>query len=257
MAEPRDPFYIGYEPTMPSAFARRLRPVIAALLLGAPLLAVVLAGAQRAFDVAFFSFGSPAPFSGTLVVDPYPSLLVERPNAPSSSRYLLVAVGKHGLSDAERALAGRAVTLEGTLIYRDDQTMLEVVPGSLRAAEADPRRAPAPRHLGTQTLRGEIVDSKCYLGVMKPGYGKPHRACATLCIRGGIPPIFVTRNPSAPAAYLLLVDEDGSALGDAVLPFVAETVDITGDVIEIGDRWLLRAAPGAIRRLPSAPNDQG
>jgi hypothetical protein len=28
------------------------------------------------------------------------------------------------------------------------------------------------------TLTGEIVDSKCYLGVMNPGQGKVHRDCA-------------------------------------------------------------------------------
>jgi len=32
--------------------------------------------------------------------------------------------------------------------------------------------------------RGQIVDPKCYLGVMKPGEGKPHSDCAIRCIDG-------------------------------------------------------------------------
>ena len=52
-----------------------------------------------------------------------------------------------------------------------------------------------PTSLGVATLRGEIVDSKCYLGAMKPGDQKTHKACATLCIRGGIPPVLVERLP--------------------------------------------------------------
>ena len=31
----------------------------------------------------------------------------------------------------------------------------------------------------------------CFLGVMKPGRSKPHRACAVRCISGGIPPFKV------------------------------------------------------------------
>lgn len=43
------------------------------------------------------------------------------------------------------------------------------------------------------TLDGELVDSKCYLGTMKPGDGKTHKSCAILCLRGGIPPLFVSK----------------------------------------------------------------
>jgi len=42
--------------------------------------------------------------------------------------------------------------------------------------------------LGTQTLVGEIVDSKCFLGVMNPGQLTTHRACAIRCISGGVRP---------------------------------------------------------------------
>jgi hypothetical protein len=56
--------------------------------------------------------------------------------------------------------------------------------------------------LGTQTLIGEIVDSKCYLGVMNPGALIPHRACAIRCISGGIPPVLLVRQSDRSAALL-------------------------------------------------------
>jgi len=33
------------------------------------------------------------------------------------------------------------------------------------------------KFLGAATLRGEIVDSKCFLGIMKLGEKTVHRAC--------------------------------------------------------------------------------
>ena len=94
--------------------------------------------------------------------------------------------------------SGQFVTLRGTLIYRGNQTMIEAQPASIKASEnpngkiAPP--APVQRiNLGRQTLVGEIVDSKCFLGVMNPGRSAPHRACAVRCISGGIPPVLLVR----------------------------------------------------------------
>ena len=61
--------------------------------------------------------------------------------------------------------------------------------GNTRATE---RRTVAERVM----LRGEIVDSKCYLGVMNPGEGTVHRDCAARCLSGGLPPMLVVRSPA-------------------------------------------------------------
>src|SRR6266513_1903853 len=87
-----------------------------------------------------------------------------------------------------------------------------------------------PVRLGQQTLVGEIVDSKCYLGVMNPGQLTTHRACAIRCISGGIPPVLLVRQKDGPAIYLLLVSADGKPVNRQVLNMVAEPVEITGDV---------------------------
>ena len=95
--------------------------------------------------------------------------------------------------------------------------------------------------LGTVTLTGEIVDSKCYLGVMNPGQGKVHRDCAARCLSGGIPPIFITTDGRE---QFLLVGLDGRALGrDALREFVAESITIQGRVLARGDSQLLEIDP--------------
>jgi hypothetical protein len=115
----------------------------------------------------------------------------------------------------------------------------------------DPRaRSDAPYlSLGKQTLVGEIVDSKCFLGVMNPGQLTPHRACAIRCISGGVTPVLLVRQKDGPAVYLLLVSADGKPVNKEVLDLVAEPVEITGEVERQGELLILRADPTTYRRL--------
>jgi len=106
----------------------------------------------------------------------------------------------------------------------------------------------ATTDLGAVTLTGEIVDSKCYLGVMNPGQGKVHRDCAALCLNGGIPPIFVTTDGTE---QLLLVGLDGRALGrDALREFIAEPIRIQGQLVKTGSARLLKINPATLRHMP-------
>ena len=249
----QDEFYIGYLPQAPTALGRttRLRVLLLlACVLGVALLAV---NSQSGFSNAQFEFGVAREFRGVLTNDPVPSLLVQRPGGAdsavgSSSRYLLVAPFKFGADELIAAHLGQHVSLRGSLIHRDDQTMLELEPGSIEALEGSGPTPVEGRSVGRHSYRGEIVDSKCFLGVMKPGNLKPHRACAANCIRGGIPPVLLVRT-AAGARYLLLVDEDGSAVNDRVLDMIAEPIEVTGQVISHGEQLVLRADPATYRRL--------
>ncbi len=248
-------FYIGYQDHAPVAQARFTRRVVQVLILAAVVVAVSLAAAQRAFAPATFEFGSVKMFTGVVDEHPYPSLLVKRPGeAAGWSRYLLVAFGKHGADELVAGLDGTSVSLRGTLIHQDDRTMIEVAAGSvqrvlLRSLASAADLPGAEEELGVFTLRGEIVDSKCHLGVMNPGVGKVHRACATLCIQGGIPPILLARDEDGRERRLLLVDSAGGAVNDRVLSMVADQVEITGEVRRLDDLLVLRADPETYRRL--------
>ena len=251
-----DEFYIGWEAKAAPGIGKTVRRAVLVLLLIAVVVPVALAVSQRLIGVGVFEWGTIKKFSGVLQISPYPHLLVPRPGATSGqaafSTYYLVAPFKHGL-DAEKlaALDGRPVSLQGTLIYRGDQTMVEALPDSIKATGEKPISLPGEGTigLGRQTLRGEIVDSKCFLGVMNPGQLLPHRACAIRCISGGIPPVLLVRSPAGPAIYLLLVSAEGKPVNQDVLDLVAEPVEITGEVERQGERLILRADPTTYHRI--------
>ena len=193
-------FYIGYADPAPPRIRRTQRFVTAASLVLAVLAATVVAIGQRRLPAATFEFGTVRAFEGFLVADPYPSLIVRGEAGPR--RYLLAGPGKSGAEDHVRGFAGRTVTLKGTLAMREGEPMalIEVRPGSVAAAGGGGgSRAGVETDLGSRYLEGEIVGSKCYLGVMNPGSGIAHRACATSCIRSGIPPLWPCAAPTESA----------------------------------------------------------
>ena len=252
-----DDFYIGWEAKSPPGIGKFARRVVGLLLIGAIGFALAFAVAQHSIGGSVFEWGTVKQFSGILKLRPYPHLLVPRAGTLGAqntfSTYYLVAPFKHGL-DREQysALDGKTVSLQGTLIYRGNQTMVEALPNSVKVADKQLASMTGTETipLGRQTLVGEIVDSKCFLGVMNPGQLLPHRACAIRCISGGIPPVLLVRNAEGTANYLLLVSADGKPVNQEVLEFVAEPVQITGEVERQGELLILRADPRTILRIP-------
>lgn len=250
-----DEFYIGWEAKAPPGIGKTVRKVVVGLLLLAILAPVVLAVSQRLIGASVFEWGTRKTFSGILRTTPYPHLLVQRPGNSDGvahfSTYYLVAPWKFGLNpEAITPVDGKSVTLKGTLIYRDNQTMIEVLPDSIQETNIAATTAlPEAIPLGKQTLVGEIVDSKCFLGVMNPGQLAPHRACAIRCISGGVPPALLVRQKDGPVIYLLLVSVDGKPVNKQVLEMVAEPVEITGEVERQGELLMLRADPATYRKL--------
>jgi hypothetical protein len=254
-----DEFYIGWEDRAPQGIRLRVRWVVVSFLALSLTLSVVMVLAQRTIGESVFEWGRVRSFSGIFKSQPYPHLLVPRPGSNtgqgSYSSYYLVNPFKFGVDPMIASeYDGQKVTLNGTLIYRGDQKMIEVVANSLRRMEPTAEvpswpQMDSPVNLGQQTLIGEIVDSKCFLGVMNPGALIPHRGCAIRCISGGIPPVFLIRQSNGSALYLLLVSRDGKSVNKDVLGFVAEPIEIVGDVERQGDLLILRADPQSYRRL--------
>jgi hypothetical protein len=245
-------FYIGYLPKAPTVLARFVRKVTIVLGVLAVTVTLVLVLGELPFASSAFEYGKLRSFEGVVETQPFPTLLVARPGEIGQqekySRYLLVAPGKHGADDLVAGLDGNHVRLQGQLIYREGGTMVEITPGSIAVIDTAPALQPTTRDLGSVTVAGEIVDSKCYLGVMNPGQGKVHRDCAARCISGGIPPIFVASDGSD---QFLLVGLDAHALGrDALREFIAEPITIQGERLETGSTPLLKVDPSLLRHTP-------
>lgn len=256
-----DDFYIGWEERAPASYGRAVRRVVVALLAPALLAGIGLAMSQRLIGVAFFEWGNVKEFAGVLRVDPYPHLVLPAEGTNSVALAApLVAPFKFGVKRAGIAVFdGKPVTLRGTRIHRDGRLMIELQPGSVTAvpdshslggtesvAGVVPDQAVS---LGHHTFRGEIVDSKCWMGVMNPGVLTPHRACAVRCISGGVPPMLLVRREGAPPLNFLLVSPADQPVNHQVLDLVAEPVEIAGEVVRRDGLLTLRADPAAYRRL--------
>ncbi|MDQ1349362.1 MAG: hypothetical protein QG573_2741, partial [Acidobacteriota bacterium] len=187
-----DEFFVGYLP-VPSGVARFARGIAVVGLVGLAGLAAALASVQRPLGQGQFAWDTEAEFCGRLQTSPLPGLWTVANAAPAGISFTgaflpLVGEGKHG-PDAELVAAGnRDVVLRGHRIGRYGKQLIEVTGETSLAGRkvAEPGLAPpAQVPLGRQRLRGEIVDSKCWFGVMKPGQGKAHKDCAVRCISGG------------------------------------------------------------------------
>ena len=240
-------FYVGYHDPAPARVRRFQRLFAAVSLVVAGAAAVVIATGQRQLPAAAFEFGTIRTFEGFVVADPYPSLIV--PRGPVTSRYLLVGPGKSGADALVEPVTGGWATMDGTLAYREGQAVIQVEPGSVAPAGGAPAPAPADEVLGERSVEGEIVGAKCYLGVMNPGSGIAHRACAELCIRGGIPPMLMVRHEDGTTEGIILAGVNGEALGEELSGLIAEPVGMTGRLVRRGATALLHVDPAEIRRL--------
>lgn len=244
-------FYIGYEPDMPSALAPRIRVAAVTLVVVALALAGVLAAAQSRFAAGRFDYGHEQSFEGQIVERPYPGLEVSA-RTGDVQWYWLVGPGKHGAADLVKGLEGRFVRVSGTLVERDGDRMIEVVPASLMMTTSRSSLMTRLRAVGPAALEGEIVDSKCHLGVMKPGEGPTHRDCAVRCLFGRIPPMLVIR-AGRRTSRVPLVAGDAAAFSDALPSLVGRPVRVRGTLLErAGRQFLVTSVPGIeILRVPS------
>ncbi|MBU6372636.1 MAG: hypothetical protein KJS97_07900 [Alphaproteobacteria bacterium] len=245
-----DDFYVGWRPKAHAADRRFLLGAaiglgVAALGAGAALGARGLApgpGEWRQDDLHVYS--------GLLMQDPYLRLRF-RDTSGDVRDALVVGYGKNALPVT--AASPRAVTIRASAIERGRALML-AVPDPANIQDATGARmpaTPAPQIVGETLLVGELVDAKCWYGAMRPGYGKPHKGCAALCIQGRLPIALCTSSAcgDAEAVAPLLVDENGAPHGPRLAAFAADPIAVTGVLVRSGDLLSVRAAIGDIRRL--------
>ncbi|MEM7385994.1 MAG: hypothetical protein AAF514_13725 [Verrucomicrobiota bacterium] len=242
-------FFIGWESKPDPGIRNFLRSRTVLLMVLALILALMLAFFQKTIGNGVFEFGNLRDFSGVLIQSPTPMLVADEPTEGERIFYL-VAPFKYGFPKEEAAKYHlHQVKLQGTLIHNELEAMIEVAADSVES-EGQVNSAPLEEGGAEElvTLRGEIVDSKCHLGVMNPGSTKTHRACAIHCIAGGIPPLLVVRSTNGMTQHLL-VGPEGEPINEAILDFVAEPVEVSGQRSMVGDRSVLKIDPQTIKRL--------
>lgn len=88
-------------------------------------------------------------------------------------------------------------------------------------------------------ITGELVDSKCNLGVMNPGSGKVHRDCAARCVSGGVPLALVPADSEHYGSmYFVQGAKTGKPPQELVLR-VGEVMTVSGQGVQIGRQRFL------------------
>ena len=80
------------------------------------------------------------------------------------------------------------------------------------------------------TVKGEIVDSFCYLGMGAKGTG--HKQCGMDCAKAGTPVSIVEEGTGK--IYVLMSDKDKTPLPDSVISKMGETITVSGDLYSSG-----------------------
>jgi hypothetical protein len=242
-------FFVGYSDTFPRGLKVFYFLVIPILLCASFGFAYLFAKDTPLAGEGTWQLEETVTFTGLVTLDPYPMIVTEE---DPGRGVLIVREGKLGAQELLREFDGSTIAIEGYLIERGPWRMLEIggaqsikpaeaaVVASLTLVEGNPVR-----------LRGEIVDSKCMLGVMKPGVGKVHRDCARLCILGGFPPMLLVEDEGGQKAAFLLVDAEGKGISEAILPFVAVPVEVSGSLSKLGAMSVLHLdiSSGAIAKI--------
>ncbi len=242
--DPKDEFYIGYATEKNGPSTRKRIRLFLGTVLGALLLtALFFSLNQRPSRASRFDFDTPTQLSGTYYEAPYPMLRMKVAEGEFKDLVLL-GFGKFGArpfvepfgrSAGVDRLHGKPIQLSGNLIYYQGKTLVQINDsGDLNLGSGPGHQLPLASRDSVQELQGEIVDPNCFFGVMKPGFGKVHRSCASLCIAGGIPPVLRVLRESGEEDFYLITTDTGEEASAFLWKHVGKPLRASGIVSSRG-----------------------
>lgn len=251
-----DAFFIGWSPDVSSVDRRFLLGAAGGFIAMGAAGAAGLAALQNGPGAGQWNPGAIEDWLGVVSADPYP-LLRYREAGGAARTALLFCETKCGVRQRLTALSPGISRVRGSLLSRGRHRAIAVTSGADWISAVEEQRdeelleRPLPRALGQALLQGEVLDTKCWFGAMRPGAGKPHKACASLCIRHGVPPSMRVRGADGRDRSLLLTDANGAGIvpDEDFLALVADPVEVEGQLVAIGDIVTFQVEPNDIRRL--------
>jgi hypothetical protein len=127
-------------------------------------------------------------------------------------------------------LALAATFLAGAVVSQADEA-------AEKAEKAEKKKAEV------MTLKGEVVDTGCYLG--HGAMGADHKSCALTCIAGGMPMGLLVED----TVYLLTMSHEDADPYNQAKKLAASVVEITGPVHERGGMKAIEVT--AIKEVPA------
>ncbi|MGI9350833.1 MAG: hypothetical protein ACR2O3_04660 [Rhizobiaceae bacterium] len=249
------PFFVGYINKLPKDIAKLILPVFALFISIFVVLSLVLSSTVEDPGNGRFRFDlGRQQLAGILEYHPYPVLRLPAEDGNPATTLMLSGPGKRGAFKKSKGLDGEAIFTWGVFLKRGDITMLQVngrkeleVVGETLPEDFVPSK---PLSLGKWRLAGEVCDGKCYMGAMRPGTGLAHKACANLCIAGGIPPVFASSGDVEGSSFFLLTDKDGNAIGDRLSELVALYIEAEGEIERLDDMTVFKMDLATVKVLP-------
>ena len=249
-------FFIGWGAENPASLLKLNKNIALGFLGVALLIASGFIVNQKHIANGTFDYDNLKTVEGQLIRYPFPAIRVlvgnDKTGRPLVNTYPLVndsKFGADGLVDSVRKVynTDRFITqIKGAIIKRDGTTAMELSNGfqSIKIL-SKPNHLPMAKleAVADTTMLGEIIDPKCYLGAMNPGEGKPHRACAILCIRGGIMPMLTFKGKARQQQYAVLQGEKGEAINEQITKYVAEPVSMSGKLFKFDNWYVFYANP--------------
>ena len=252
-------FYIGWNDQMPNRQKKAIRKLLIPIFILLPLLAFALVFFSKPFNDHQFELGNVQTFTGVYHETPFPVFMLDEGQAPAghNSQALLIGYGKFGATGTMQAAAksvgqldGKRLRITGTLIYGDGKTLIELTKQEESVLEVL-GSANQNDHSATKNkvvVTGEILDPKCWFGVMKPAEGKVHKSCAIRCVSGGIPPVLKVQKNGA-RSYYILKGLEGQEINQEILEYIAEPIQVNGLTYQQNGWYVLEIDPKEITYL--------
>lgn len=239
-------FFVGWNDETPKSYSRTGKRFFFVVLLAMLAIGAIYSISERGFIDSYFEYGTLTEKTGFIVKEPVWGLRTLENGQVKTIP--LVGFGKFGPDQALEGIInkisefeGKEVTIRGTLFYYKERIWMELTEGAQSLINYQEMEDPVRKVsiLGDKTLSGEIVDPKCFFGVMNPADKAVHRSCAVRCISGGGPPVLAIREGGEFVDYYFLVEEEGNPLNQEILAFVGIPVKLSGNVREMDDWKIL------------------
>lgn len=225
-------FYIGHRNSPTESTLDFLRAVAVTMVVACPIMMAAFAALQPPSGRGNVAPQIAQGLTGVYYSTPVPGLYV--PTSPKASlgegtTVLLSGPGKQGVPEAWHTLNGKKIAVDGRLFYLGETVMLALLDQNMPEVLGEPVPAelrPELETVGTVTVTGELVASKCYLGAMEPGTGKIHRSCAMHSLAGGVTAGLRVRSGGRETVVLLAGEGDASLVLD--LTWAARQINVEG-----------------------------
>ncbi len=257
-----DDFYVGWSGEAPKGYASKGLQFFIGGLVSLVLVAVLFVTNQAKYIDSTYEYGVLQEVSGYLVKNPVWGIRVEEEG--SIKTIPIVGFGKMGpgptlteMMTTHNLEEGTMVTLRGMLTHYQGKYLMELTEGANSLVSAG-EQVMLEREVvmkGATTLEGEIMDPKCFFGVMNPAFKAVHRSCAIRCISGGMPPLLAIRENGVFVDYYFIHGPEMKPVNAEVLPFVGVPVRLTGNVATYDDWKSMVINPGDIEIAWSQADD--